>query len=142
MTQRAPPAALRVTLGRPARAARGPCVASPGWSAARANLRAALAEEHEEVRVRSPAALWGMVHGGTMPRKMQVDKVIEREDPEEKFIASATSPGLWRILNTEAPNSASGVPRGYSEEHRGGWYEKWYVFEFAQQSGVKMRQQP
>jgi len=52
--------------------------------------------------------------GGGIPRKVQVDRVVEREDPEERFIAQPTSPGLWRIINKEKTGSFTDEPKGYA----------------------------
>ena len=52
--------------------------------------------------------------GGGIPRKVQVDSVVEKEDPEERFIAQPTSPGLWRIVNKEKTGSFTDEPKGYA----------------------------
>jgi len=47
-------------------------------------------------------------------KKVQRDVQVEREDPDTPLVARATSPGLWRVVNSEAPNPINGAPRGYS----------------------------
>lgn len=63
---------------------------------------------------RTMSATYDHSPGQTMPKKMQLERVVEMEDPNERFTASASSPSLWRVVNADAPNAASGVPRGYA----------------------------
>jgi len=51
---------------------------------------------------------------GEMAKKVQEARRVDAEDPADIFASSAASPGLWRIVNPEAPNPVSGVPRGYA----------------------------
>jgi len=47
-------------------------------------------------------------------KKIQKDARVEREDPDTPLVAQATSPGLWRVVNSEALNPSTRTPRGYS----------------------------
>jgi len=50
----------------------------------------------------------------TMSRKVQVEEVLDQEDPDQKIIASAATPGLWRVVNPSKPNALTGESRGYA----------------------------
>jgi len=52
--------------------------------------------------------------GGTMTRKMQREFRVDHEDPDTPLVASAQAPGLWRVVNPEALNPSTGIPRGYA----------------------------
>ena len=74
----------------------------------------------------------------------------------EPWLVCETEPdtALLRRLARSTPPAKAAHPRGLreqagndtaaqvSEEHKGGRYENWYVFESARKSGGKMRQKP
>mmetsp|Transcript_59781 Transcript_59781/g.142286 ORF Transcript_59781/g.142286 Transcript_59781/m.142286 type:complete len:802 (-) Transcript_59781:282-2687(-) len=60
-------------------------------------------------------------HAGTvfdkepqMWRKRLTEETLSAEDPDQKFIAYAGTPGLWRVVNPKDPNPLTGEPRGYA----------------------------
>jgi len=52
--------------------------------------------------------------GSSYAKKAQIETRMDREDPDHPLVASATSPGLWRVVNPDSKNPVNGAPRGYA----------------------------